>query len=157
MQRQILFAVEEAFWCPSAFKRRIQCLAFCNRSARAAVESCLSRAVRSKSVTFFFANMLCQRISESFLCTPSCENRRMAPMFLLSCFLKHLLRLEKHYLPFRCTVLWSSLEFLMTKPGVEVKSQLAFWSVVGLRESFKFLSQLQKMIPISEKASQSGH
>ena len=47
--------------------------------------------------------------------------------------------------------------FLMTKQGIEVKSQLGFCSVVGLRESFKFLPQLQEMIPISEKALQSGH
>ena len=31
----------------------------------------------------------------------------------------------------------------MTKPGIEVKSQLVFWSVVGLREYLKFLPQLQ--------------
>ena len=33
--------------------------------------------------------------------------------------------------------------FLMTKPGIEVKSQLVFCAVVGLREYFKFLPQLQ--------------
>ena len=37
MRRQILVAVEEVFWCPSAFKQRTQCLAFCSRSARVAV------------------------------------------------------------------------------------------------------------------------
>ena len=31
----------------------------------------------------------------------------------------------------------------MTKPGIEVKSQVVFWNVVGLREYFKFLPQLQ--------------
>ena len=31
----------------------------------------------------------------------------------------------------------------VTKPGIEVKSQLVFWSVVKLREYFKFLPQLQ--------------
>ena len=35
------------FWGPSAFKRRIQCLAFCNRSVPVAEKSCLSRAMRS--------------------------------------------------------------------------------------------------------------
>ena len=82
----------------------------------------------------------------------------MAPMFLLSCFLAS-------------ASLWKSITclsdapcfgprlefFLMTKPGIEVKSQLVFWSAVGLRLYFKFLPQLQQMIPISEKASQSGH
>ena len=51
MRRQILVAVEEVFGGPSAFKRRIQCLAFCNRSAFVAERSCLSRAMRSKSMT----------------------------------------------------------------------------------------------------------
>ena len=37
MHRQILVAVEEVYGAPSAFKRRIQCLAFCNRSAHVAV------------------------------------------------------------------------------------------------------------------------
>ena len=41
--------------------------------------------------------------------------------------------------------------FWMTKPGIEVKSQLVFWSVVGLREYFTFLPQLQWMMPISER------
>ena len=31
----------------------------------------------------------------------------MAAMFFLSCFLKHLLRLEEHDLSFRLAVLWS--------------------------------------------------
>ena len=59
----------------------------------------------------------------------------MASMFLLSCFLKH----------------------LMTKPRIEVKSSFAFWVVVGLRLYFKFLPQPECMIPISEKGLQSGH
>ena len=33
--------------------------------------------------------------------------------------------------------------FLMTKPGIEEKSELAFSVVVGLRLYFKFLPQLQ--------------
>ena len=45
----------------------------------------------------------------------------------------------------------------MTNPGIEVKSQLVLCNVVGLREYFKFLPQLQKKIPNSEKALQSGH
>ena len=42
-------------------------------------------------------------------------------MFLLSCFLKHLFRLEKHY-----TVFWSSTGILLLddKLRIEVKSQL---------------------------------
>ena len=46
---------------------------------------------------------------------------------------------------------------LMTNPRIEVKSQLVFWNVVGLREYFKFLPQLQYMIPNSVKALQSRH
>ena len=38
----------------------------------------------------------------------------------------------------------------MTKPRIKVKSKLVFWNVVGLRLYFKFLPQLQQMIPISE-------
>ena len=61
-----------------------------------------------------FTNIvLCKRISVFFLCIPSCENRRMAPMFLLSCFLKHLPRLERHYLSFRDTVFWFSTGILL--------------------------------------------
>ena len=33
--------------------------------------------------------------------------------------------------------------FFMTKRGIETKSQFVFWSVVGLREYFRFLPQLQ--------------
>ena len=40
-------------WGPSAFKRRIQCLAFCNRSAPVAEKSCLSRVMRWQNMTFF--------------------------------------------------------------------------------------------------------
>ena len=35
----------------------------------------------------------------------------------------------------------------MTNPGIEVKSQLVYWNVVGLREYFKFLPQLQEHDP----------
>ena len=51
---------------------------------------------QSRPVTILANIVLCQRISVSFLCIPSCENRRMAPMCVLPCLLKHLLRLEKH-------------------------------------------------------------
>ena len=84
-------------WSPSAFKRRIQCLAFC---------------IEKHDV--FLANIvLCQRISVSFLCIPPRENRWMAAVFWLSCFLKHLLRLEEHDLSFRLAVLWSSSRILL--------------------------------------------
>ena len=55
----------------------------------------------------------------------------MAAMFLLSCFLSE------------APCLGPRLEFfLMTKSGIEMWSQLAFWVVVGHRLYFKFLPQL---------------
>ena len=47
MHRQIVVAVEEVSGAHQQTKRRIQCLAFCNSSARVAEKSCLSRATRS--------------------------------------------------------------------------------------------------------------
>ena len=58
MQRQILVAVEEAFGTHQNSNEESQCLAFCNRSAQVAEKSCLSRAMRSKSMTHFFANIV---------------------------------------------------------------------------------------------------
>ena len=82
----------------------------------------------------------------------------MAAVLWLSCFLKHLLRIEKRYLSLETPYFGPRLEnFFMRKPGIEVKSQLVLWSVVGLREYFKFLPQLQYIIPISERTVQSEH
>ena len=81
------------------------------------------------------------------------------PCFSLSGFLKHLLRMEVHLLPFRSTVLDSkaSVFFFITYPGIEVTSRLFWWNSVGLREDFMFLPQLQQIIPNSQQALQSGH
>ena len=114
MPRQILVAVEEAFRGPSARKRRIQRLAFRNRSAFVAVYSCLSRAMRSKRMTSF-SPILCSandfRYSSWLYHLDS--TRWMASMFALSCFLKHLLRSVDHHLSFRSTMFWSSTGILL--------------------------------------------
>ena len=85
------------FWGPSAFKRRIQFWAFCNRSAFK------SDAVEKHD--FFFANIVLRKWSPViFVCVPPWNYREMVSMFLLSCFLEHLLRLVEHHLSFRSTV-----------------------------------------------------
>ena len=50
----------------------------------------------------------------------------MAPVLFLSCFLKHLLRMEAHLLSFRSTVLDSTASVFITYPGIGVTSRL-FW------------------------------
>ena len=89
MQRQILVAVEEAFGAhqhsneePNVWR------SVTVQPMKRKVVSFKSDAIEKHD--FFFANIvLCKR-------KPYCENRRMAPVFLLSCSLKHLLRFEKH-------------------------------------------------------------
>ena len=96
MKRQILVAVE-GVWSPSAFKRRTQCLAFCNRSDRVAVQSCRSRAMRSYSM-ISFSPMMC---SATALRYSSCLD------FLGISFAFNMILL------FRLAVLWSSSGILL--------------------------------------------
>ena len=115
-----------SFWSPSAFKRRTQCLAFWNSSGRVAVQSCLSRAMRSKSIKSFLSNiMLRQWLSVSFLFVPPWKYRRMVAMFSLSCFLLHLLRPVEHDLSFRWAVLCSST-------GILLNDQARDWRIVAI-------------------------
>ena len=134
------------FWCPSALKRRIQCLAFWNRSARAAAKSCLSRAMRSKSMTSF-SPMVCFANESRY---PSCSYHVESIVGWLPCFsrlaflsisfaLKNIICLSE------TPCFGPRLEFFsMTKPGIEVKSQLVFWSVVRLRENCNKWSRFRK-------------
>ena len=105
-----------SFWGPSAFKRRIQCMAFCNRSAR---RSCLVVSLKSDTIErydFLFANIVRPPTNLGIFLDHTIlrESSDGSHVFLLSCFLKHLLRLEKHYLSFRCTMLWSSTGILLS-------------------------------------------
>ena len=71
--------------------------------------------------------------------------------------LKHLLSFEEQDLSFRLAALWSSSTILLHDNAKNsCKSLFAFSFAVGLRLYFKFLQQLKQMIPISEKALQSG-
>ena len=113
-------------------------------SSRSCIVVFQERCDRKNMTSFSPISCFCQRISVFFLCIPSWENRRMAPVLWLSCFLKHLLRLEKHHLS-DAPCSGPQLEFfLMTKPVTEVMSQLAFWVVVGLRLYFKFSRNFNK-------------
>ena len=127
------------FWCPSAFKWRTWCLALCGRSALVDEKSCLSRAMRSKSMTSF-SPILC---SANDLRCPSCANHLARIGGWTPCF--DCLALSSISFTLRNMICRSDalcfgprLEFLsMAKPGIEVESRLVFWSVVGLREYFK--------------------
>ena len=83
----------------------------------------------------------------------------MAAMFALSCFLEHLFRLVKHHLSFRDTMFWSSTGILLIDKATDL-SKIAI-SLLGCCRTPLVLqispAQLQQMIPISEKALQSGH
>ena len=109
------------FWCNGKFwslskrllrpilKRRIQCLAFLQPFGS---RSCIVVSFKSDAIEkqdFLFANIvLRQWLSVSFLFVPPWKYHRMAAMFALSCFLKHLFRLVEHHLSFRDTMFWSS-------------------------------------------------
>ena len=127
-------------WGRSAFKRRIQCLAFCNRSARVAEKTCRSKAMRSKSMTSL-SPILCSANDFRY---SSCSYHLECLVGWLPC-LPCLLLSQASASPCRTSPVFQRetpcfgprLEFfLMTKPGIEVKSQLVFWSVVGLRMYF---------------------
>ena len=102
--------------------------------------------------------VICQWLSVSNLFVPPSKDCRMVAMYTLSCFHKHLLRLVEHHLSFRDTMCWSSTGIIFNDKSKDwSKIAIGLLDVVGLREYFKFLPQLQYMIPISEKALQSRH
>ena len=112
MQRQILVAVEEVRGL-SAFKRRIQCVPFGNRSARVAALSCLSRAMRSKSMTYFWPILCLANESRYFSCAYHLAGIvGWLPCFCCLAFL-NLLRPVEHHLSFRDTMFWSSSRVLL--------------------------------------------
>ena len=131
---------------PSAFKRRTQCLAFCNRSARVAEKSCLSRAMRSVSVASF-SPVLCAAADFRY---PSCSSHLESIIGWLPCFgslaflsisfaLKNMICLSG------APCFGPRLEFFsMKKSGIEVKSQFVFWIVVGTASSSKFSRNCNK-------------
>ena len=83
MQRQIMVAVEEAFRAHqhSNEESNVWRSVIVQLSCSCVVVSFKSDAIEKHD--FFLANVvLCQRISVSFLCIPSCENRRLTSMFL---------------------------------------------------------------------------
>ena len=144
---QNLVAVEKVSGAHQHSNEESPCFAFCNRfrSARVAEKSSLSRALRSKSI-ISFSPILCSANDFRY---PSCSYHLESivgwlPCFSCLAFLSICFALKNMICLSHVPCFGPRLEFfLMTKLGIEVKSQLVFWSVVGLREVFKFHPQLQ--------------
>ena len=106
MQRHILVAVEEAFGAHQHSNEESNVWRSVTVQLSQLKKSCLSRAMRSKSMTSF-SPILCS-VSDIHL-----EKSSDGSMFALSCFLKHLIRFVEHHLSFRATMFWPSTGMLL--------------------------------------------
>ena len=105
----------------------------------------LSRAMRSKNMISFSPTLCFANESRSLSCAYHLARIvGWLPCFFCLAFLSISFALKNIICLSDAPCFGPRLEFfLMTKPGIEVTSQLAFWVVVGLRLYFKFLPQLQ--------------
>ena len=94
-----LFECNGKFWSPSNIlgsisiqKKSRMCGVLCPFSSRSSEKSCLSRAMRSKSMTSVSSMSCFANDFRYFSCACHlCENRRTAHMFLRICFINPLL------------------------------------------------------------------